>query len=636
MIQGRFSPLGLRGPRLLVWSAIIIVFVISFSALAGWIFNITLLTSIKPQWVTIRVVTAICLALSVIGLALLQWRPLGLSRSIVPHIPGILVGLVGLLTVLAYATKMVTGQESSLADTPLMNLFLAPEARMALLTAIIFLIMGCALVLFATGGRRAAHVAHAIMVPAAIASYLVPVSYLLSVEALHGWYDVPVALHTGIAFCALSTAIFCVRPDTWLMRVFTGGHAGSVMARRLLPGLLLIPVLIGWLRLYGERTGAFESEVGVVLVALAYTLCLVWLVWTTARSLNETDDKGRQIDEALQKERDFVSAVLNTEGAMVVVLDRQGRITRFNRACEGITGYSASEVLGRVFWQFLVPPEELPGIKEVWEALKTGDFPNTHENQWLAKDGSRRLVAWSNTVLTGETGDVLYVIGTGIDITDQREAEKELLRAKESWERTFASVPDLIAILDNQYQILRINNAMARRLGVKAEDAIGLPCYEVIHGLSEPPDYCPHSRTIKDGRQHVEEMREDRLRGYFMISTTPLHDDQGQMVGTVHVAHDITDRKMAQDALQKAHNDLELRVQERTAELTQAYERLETEMSRREQIEEQLRQSQKMEAIGTLAGGIAHDFNNILAAILGFTEMAVDDVEDNPLVVEEP
>ena len=394
--------------------------------------------------------------------------------------------------------------------------------------------------------------------------------------------------------------------------------------------------MIGWLRLYGERTGAFESEVGVVLVALAYTLCLVWLVWTTARSLNETDDKGRQIDEALQKERDFVSAVLNTEGAMVIVLDRQGRITRFNRACEGITGYSASEVLGRVFWEFLVPPEELSGIKEVWEALKTGDFPNTHENHWLAKDGSRRLVAWSNTVLTGETGDVLYVIGTGIDITDQREAEKELLRAKESWERTFASVPDLIAILDNQYQILRINNAMARRLGVKAEDAIGLPCYEVIHGLSEPPDYCPHSRTIKDGRQHVEEMREDRLRGYFMISTTPLHDDQGQMVGTVHVAHDITDRKMAQDALQKAHNDLELRVQERTAELTQAYERLETEMDERAKVEEQLRQSQKMEAIGTLAGGIAHDFNNILAAILGFTEMAIDDVPDRPLGGEKP
>ena len=336
----------------------------------------------------------------------------------------------------------------------------------------------------------------------------------------------------------------------------------------------------------------------------------------------------RQIDEALRKERDFVSAVLDTAGALVIVLDSQGRITRFNRACEEITGYSATEVLGRVLWEFLVPPEELPGVRETWEALKAGDFPNTHENHWLARDRSRRLIAWSNTALTGEAGDLQYIIGTGVDITDHRQAEEALLRAKESWERTFASVPDLIAILDNQHQVLRVNEAMARRLGVKAEEAIGLRCYEVVHGLSEPPDFCPHSWTIKDSRQHIEEVHEDRLGGDFVVSTSPLHDDKGQMIGTVHVAHDITKRKKAEDALQKAHNELEIRVEERTAELTRAYEKLEIEMAERARVEEQLRQSHKMEAVGTLAGGIAHDFNNMLAAIIGNAELAMDDVPE--------
>lgn len=160
------------------------------------------------------------------------------------------------------------------------------------------------------------------------------------------------------------------------------------------------------------------------------------------------------------------------------------------------------------------------------------------------------------------------------EIAERRLAEEALIRAKEEWERTFASVPDLIAILDHQHRVLRVNAAMARRLGVKPEEAVGLRCYEVVHGLSEPPDYCPHSRTMKDGRQHVQEMREDRLGGDFVVSTTPLYDDRKKMIGTVHVAHDVTERKRAEEAVRSARDDLEQRVRERTADLARQAELL--------------------------------------------------------------
>src|SRR4030042_2705659 len=110
-------------------------------------------------------------------------------------------------------------------------------------------------------------------------------------------------------------------------------------------------------------------------------------------------DELRQKEEALRKERDFSAAVLDTAGALVVVLDKKGRIMRFNRCCEEVTGYAAAEVIGRVFWEFLIQPEELHGVQQAWEALHMGHCPNEHENHWVAKDGSLRIIAWSDTVI---------------------------------------------------------------------------------------------------------------------------------------------------------------------------------------------------------------------------------------------
>jgi PAS domain S-box-containing protein len=137
------------------------------------------------------------------------------------------------------------------------------------------------------------------------------------------------------------------------------------------------------------------------------------------------------------------------------------------------------------------------------------------------------------------------------------QAEEAIIRAKEEWEWTFDAVPDLIAILDDQHRILRANRAMAERLGVNLQECIGKACYETVHGLDCPPAFCPHIGSLADGQEHMAELHENRLGGDFLVSTTPLTDKQGRLIGTVHVARDITERKQA-EKLSKALNDIDL------------------------------------------------------------------------------
>ncbi|RJQ56312.1 MAG: PAS domain S-box protein [Actinobacteria bacterium] len=134
--------------------------------------------------------------------------------------------------------------------------------------------------------------------------------------------------------------------------------------------------------------------------------------------------ESKAIKAALESERDFTSAVLDTAGALVVVLDTVGRIVRFNRMCEKTTGYRAQEVEGRAFWDIFLVEEEIEAVRQVFEELRAGNFPNTHENYWLTKDGKRRLISWSNTALVDGEGKVRHVIATGVDVTERKEAEE--------------------------------------------------------------------------------------------------------------------------------------------------------------------------------------------------------------------
>jgi two-component system, LuxR family, sensor kinase FixL len=142
-----------------------------------------------------------------------------------------------------------------------------------------------------------------------------------------------------------------------------------------------------------------------------------------------SDITGRkQAELALREERNFVSAVLGTVQALVVVADVDGRIVRFNKACEETSGYTFDEVKGRPLWELFHPADSVAQVRRGMSELQSGRFPTHFEQRWRTKEGPPRLITWSNTVLRGPDGAIRYLVGTGVDITEQRRAEEQAVQ----------------------------------------------------------------------------------------------------------------------------------------------------------------------------------------------------------------
>jgi len=150
----------------------------------------------------------------------------------------------------------------------------------------------------------------------------------------------------------------------------------------------------------------------------------------TKAQLIKPTDKYHRLEAELKAEREqhkFIVDVLNTVGAMVMVLNAEGRILRFNHACERTTGYSFKEVKGNYFWDLFLTSMEKSRVKNIFQSLHEETSSKAYESTWVTKDGQQRIISWTNNVLLGQDGEVDYITSTGIDITERRQLEERLL-----------------------------------------------------------------------------------------------------------------------------------------------------------------------------------------------------------------
>lgn len=184
----------------------------------------------------------------------------------------------------------------------------------------------------------------------------------------------------------------------------------------------------------------------------------------------------RAVDERtaeLDAQRRFSAAIFDSLGGVGIVLDREGSIIRLNKAAENFTGHTLDAVKGiPFFWARFLPPEQRSEVESVFERFRSGTLPGTFENEWVGRDGERRLFAWTNTVLADAAGAPAYLVSIGLDITELKRSQRQIELERLRYRTILQTASDGIHILDRNGRLVEANQAFLQMLGYDA-DAIG-------------------------------------------------------------------------------------------------------------------------------------------------------------------
>lgn len=269
------------------------------------------------------------------------------------------------------------------------------------------------------------------------------------------------------------------------------------------------------------------------------------------RTLELEVAERKKVETRLRVERDFISAVLDTETALVVVMNWDGSIARTNRICETVTGYGFDEMENRYVWDFCPDPQERASFKALVADLTPGTFPRQIESRLLTRAGEFISVRWSITAIFNPDGSPGYIIGTGLDQTAWKYAAWALNETREDFRALVEGVKSYaMYMLDPDGHIINWNAGTERLIGYRGDEVIGNH-YSCLNGgvINRSADEA--ASALIEGRLEYEgwHARKDNTRFWATVVTTPLWNEDGTRRGYSVIVGDITERKQSEDTV---------------------------------------------------------------------------------------
>jgi PAS domain S-box-containing protein len=525
--------------------------VVGTAVLLGWALDIVPLTTVIPGRASMKPNTAVAFVLA--GLALwLRWRGSGAKWARpVATAAGASSAVIGLATLVEYASGSDLGLDRLLFPNATIGPNTPFPGRMGVNTALAFVFIGTSLVLVGASSLRTRRWAEGCALVTGAIALLGLIGHLYGVAPLTRItvQASQMAVHTAVMHALLAAGVLAVVPEGWAIGVLTDTRPGGTIARRLVPTVFIALLLIGWLRLEGQRAGWYGTEFGLAMMILTTIVVLTAAILWSAERLNKAVAERTRADDRFR-------AAVESSPSGVVMIDRNGTILLINREIERLFGYAKQELLGQSI-EMLVPREVRPRHPDLRSDFFT--HPQTRsmgagrDLHGVRKDGVEIPVEIGlNPIATTEG---VLVLASVVDISARKRAEARFRAAVES-------APNGMVMIDRGGTIILVNREVERLFGYAREELLGQPIERLVPARfrARHPGFRsdffthPQTRSMGAGRD-LFGVRKDGIEFAVEIGLNPIETEEGLFVLASVV--DISARKRSEEELRRSNAELE-------------------------------------------------------------------------------
>lgn len=453
----------------------IIIPLIGVMVVLGWIFDISLFKSLFPNYIPMKPNSALCFILIGISL-LLQHSPKADTRILMlGKILGIIISLFGIISLIEFILGINFHLTSFLLtdDTAALPL----QARPAQLAALNFILIGLALLFFDV--RHVIPIGQFLAFVIGLIGLLILTGYIFSFhpEIFIQTYSHS-SIYTGFCFVLTSLSLLFSRPAKGIMSVFISETNGGSVARRLIPLVILVPILLGYFRLLGQYYNLYIPSSGVEFYSTCIIATLIMVTWficsmlmtadlkrlDTEAKLQQSNDEFHRIEQELRASEERFYNAMDTAPIGMAIVSLDGKYVEVNQALCQLLGYSKEELLQMTFQQITHPDDVDIDVENAQKLIEGKIRLNQIEKRYIRKNGEIIWVQLIASVLRDTTtNDPLYFIAQVEDITDRKLTEERILHL--AYHDSLTNLPNRRLLLDRLHLAMdfakRHHNLMA-------------------------------------------------------------------------------------------------------------------------------------------------------------------------------